>query len=159
MFFPFNVHRQTIGTSNRGFGLIELMVSISIMMLLSAVILTRHTAFSGAVLLRNEAYDVAFAIRKAQLMAVSGNNSGSASSTQQYGVYFDTATGKNQTYIIFHDMNGNGQWDGGDIQVGSVGHIDSRFVVRRISNILGNSVTGVGHTDFSITFIRPRIRP
>lgn len=151
-----NVRRHILRTTLSGFGLVELMVSISIMMLLSAVILTRHTAFSGAVLLRNEAYDVAFAIRKAQLLAVSGTNSGAATSTQQYGVYFNSAPGSNQTYFIFHDNNANGQWDtSGDTQVGLLERLDSRFVIRRISNIAGNSITGSGNTDFSITFIRP----
>lgn len=148
-----NVRRHILRTTLSGFGLVELMVSISIMMLLSAVILTRHTAFSGAVLLRNEAYDVAFAIRKAQLLAVSGTNNGAATTTQQYGVYFDTAAGSNQAYFIFHDRNANGQWDGIDVQVGLLEHLDSRFVVRRIAKLDGTNLSGT--PGFSITFIRP----
>jgi Tfp pilus assembly protein FimT len=75
----------TFRISDRGFGLVELMVSISIMMLLTVVILNRQSSFNGAVLLRNQAYEVAFALRKAQLLAVSGNTgTASATTTQQY---------------------------------------------------------------------------
>ena len=129
-FLPQSNTNYTV-TTVRGFGLVELMVSISIMMLLSSIILVRHSAFNGAVLLRSQAYEVAFALRKAQLLAVSGNNNSGGTSlgttTQQYGVYFDIDTPN--TFIIFHDINANGQWEGEavDDQVGLTG--DRKSVV------------------------------
>ena len=134
MSFRSSLSPKTLGVTGRGFGLVELMVSISIMMLLSGVILTRHTAFSGAVLLRNQAYDVAFAIRKAQLLAVSGANAGSSSTTQQYGVYFSQTSPNNTTYITFHDLDVNGLWDPLiDEPIGVTGKLDSRFIIRDVS--------------------------
>lgn len=145
----------------RGFGLVELMVSISIMMLLSSIILVRHTAFNGAVLLRNQAYEVAFALRQAQLMAVSGNNnSGGASlgtTTQQFGVYFNKSTGNNQSYIIFHDVNVNGVWDGTttDDQIGAAGSIDKRFKIQNFTKADGSTLMATTINKFSIVFTRP----
>ncbi len=157
MSFHSSAAPQAFRIPDRGFGLVELMVSISIMMLLSTIILTRHTAFSGAVLLRNQAYEVAFALRKAQLLAVSGNNSGAtlATTTQQYGVYFDDDTaGNNQKYIIFHDLNVDGMWDPADDQmVGIPGTLDSRFKVREFTKEDGSPLTNTKH--LTIFFRRP----
>jgi type II secretory pathway pseudopilin PulG len=148
-----------VGKPTRGFGLVELMVSISIMMILTTIIIVRQSSFNGAVLLRSQAYEIAFTLRRAQLLAVSGNNRGVAdvtTSIQQYGVYFDTDAPN--TYILFHDLNANGQWDGApiDAQVGAPGTIDKRFEIRAISDGNGVDIAGGGvHTGYSVTFIRP----
>jgi len=136
-------------TNLRGFGLIELLVSISIITLVSAVIMTRQSAFNGAVLLRNQAYEVAFDLRQAQLLAVSGTDDGATNVvSQQYGVYFTTAS--RNSYIIFHDKDGNGEYNNGDVQIGKKGIIDSRFKIRGILDSVGTSQNPV-----SITFKRP----
>lgn len=137
----------------RGFGLIELMVSISIMALVAGVVLTRHAAFNGAVLLRNQAYEVAFAIRKAQLLAVSGNNAGATGSTQQYGVYFNETDGLNTNYVIFNDVDADGRYDKGapDIDI-ELGTFDKLFDIRDVYN--GSSAPIAGD-QVSITFRRP----
>lgn len=136
--------------SQRGFGLIELLVSISIIALVSAVVMTRQSAFNGAVLLRNQAYEVAFDLRQAQLLAVSGTDNGATNVSQQYGVYFTTATASRNSYIIFHDIDGSGTYNDGDVQIGKKGIIDSRFEIRGILNSGGTS-----QDPMSITFKRP----
>lgn len=134
--------------SQRGFGLIELLVSISIIALVSAVVMTRQSAFNGAVLLRNQAYEVAFDLRHAQLLAVSGTDNGATNVSQQYGVYFTTAS--RNSYIIFHDIDGSGTYNTGDVQIDKKGIIDSRFEIRGILNSSGTS-----QDPMSITFKRP----
>lgn len=109
----------------RGFGLIELMVSMSIMALVSAVIITRQSSFNGAVLLRNQAYEVAFALREAQLLAVSGGDE----TVRRYGVYVNTNTATERQYILFRDSDGDGRYDAGE-QIGLTGKLDSRFEIR-----------------------------
>ena len=139
----------------RGFGLVELMVCISIMMILTTIILVRQSSFNGSVLLRSQAYEIAFTLRRAQLMAVSGNNSGGgASLAQEYGVYFDTATPN--TYVMFHDLDADGKWDGGivDKQIGPLGTIDKRFSIRGITNGAGTPLNPT-NSGYNITFIRP----
>ena len=134
----------------RGFTLIELLVCISIVSIVSAVILVRNNSFNGAVLLRNQSYELALAIRQAQLLAVSGGES----ATRQYGVY--VARSKPQEYIIFRDDSNNGsnvgRYDSGDTQIGLTGRLDRRFAIRDITNNAGVSQTTDG---FSFTFERP----
>ena len=149
----FKFHTTTPGhglSARRGFTLIELLVCISIVSIVSAVILVRNNSFNGAVLLRNQSYELALAIRQAQLLAVSGGES----ATRQYGVY--VATSKPQEYIIFRDDSNSGsnagRYNNGDTQVGLTGRLDKRFAIRGITNNAGVSQTNDG---FSFTFIRP----
>jgi hypothetical protein len=95
-------------------------------------------------------------------MAVSGNNNNNGVSlgttTQQYGVYFDTAPVSANTYILFHDLNANGKWDGTstDAQIGAAGTIDKRFIIKGIVDVDGNDITGSGsHTGYTVSFVRP----
>jgi type II secretory pathway pseudopilin PulG len=140
MFFHFNTSSKAL----RAFGLIELMVSISIMALVSGIIMTRQSAFNGAVLLRNQSYEVAFALREAQLLAVSGGDE----TSRMYGVVFDTSTANQRTYRLFRDANGNGAMDSGE-QIGLTGQLDSRFEVRALTP------TPVNGTQMAVIFTRP----
>lgn len=147
-YFIFNQRAPRL--DRRGFTLIELMVSISIISLVSAVILVRNSSFNGAVLLRNQSYELAFAIRQAQLLAVSGGES----ATRQYGVYISKS--KPNEYKVFRDDSNAGsnagRYDAGDVQIGLTGRLDKRFAIRDITNKAGVSQTTDG---FSVTFIRP----
>ncbi len=131
-------------TPKRGFGLIELMVSMSIMALVSAVIITRQSSFNGAVLLRNQTYEVAFALREAQLLAVSGGDE----TVRRYGIYFNTNTATEHQYTLFKDVDGDGRYDSGE-QIGLTGKLDSRFEIREA--YIGSTV----HTEMVVLFERP----
>lgn len=139
-------------TSISGFGLIELMVSISIMAVIMAVVLARHDKFNGVVLLRSQAYQVALQLREIQLSAVSATsrNVSGTSLAGEYrsvlGVYFSTAE-KNK-YQIFQDANNNFRYDVAE-QFGQQGIIDPRFEIRAI-RASGNSIASV-----SVVFERP----
>ncbi len=129
-----------------GFSLIELLVSISIIALISGIIITKNGAFNGAVLLRNQTYAVAFALREAQMMAVSGARV--TSDESRYGVYFDTSVANRQTYQLFQDLDNDSRWDAGE-EIGAANQLDKRFKIR--------TITHAGGTDgiMSITFTRP----
>ncbi len=129
-------------TPIRAFGLVELMVSMSIMALVSTVIVTRQSSFNGSVLLRNQAYEVAFVLREAQQLAVSGGDE----TVRTYGVVFDTATANQHIYRMFRDENDNGRFDSGE-QMGLTGRLDSRFEIR--------SATPSGTGPLAIVFTRP----
>ena len=131
-------------TQSRGFGLVELMVSMSIMALVSAVIITRQSSFNGAVLLRNQAYEVAFALREAQLLAVSGGDE----SVRRYGVYFNTGAATQHQYVLFRDSDEDGRFDSGE-QIGLTGKLDTRFEIREAF------VDTNAHTEMVILFERP----
>ena len=124
MLFKSSVH--TVAHPQRGFGLIELLVSMSIMAIVSAVVLTKHGSFNGAVLLRNMTYEVAYTIRQAQLLAVSTTDGGTE--RVSYGVNFITPAGTmDGTYFIFRDVDLDGTYNTGDAQVGPTLRLDQRF--------------------------------
>lgn len=137
-------------TGIRAFTLIELMVSISIVVMVTSVVMVRQSAFNGAVLLRNQAYEVAFAIRQAQLLAVSGSDEGIAGA-QVYGVKFSRVAGSRQTYQLFHDKDDDGVFTP-DEAVGLAGRLDRRFEVRDFEKVDGSSQ---GTNDVQVTFRRP----
>ncbi|MES2966616.1 MAG: prepilin-type N-terminal cleavage/methylation domain-containing protein [Patescibacteria group bacterium] len=143
---------QPGATQSRGFGLVELMVSISIMTLVSTVILVKNRSFNNALLLRNQAYEIAFSLRQAQLMAVSGNRP-TATSRNTYGIHFDVGSATtNRQYRMFRDDVSNLNWyDAGDATIGSVGMIDSKYSI----DIADSSGNAVAANTLSITFVRP----
>lgn len=142
--FPMCSHSLRQKSSSRGFGLVELMVSMSIMALVSAVIITRQSSFNGAVLLRNQAYEIAFAIREAQLLAVSGGDE----SVRRYGVYINTSDPTEHQYILFRDNDEDGRYDAGE-QIGLTGKLDTRFEIRDAF------INTTAHTEMVILFERP----
>ncbi len=138
-------------TTSRGFGLVELMVSISIMTLISSVILVKNRSFNNALLLRNQAYEIAFTLRQAQLMAVSGNMETGAR-RNIYGVHLNIASATNRQYRLFRDDLSNTNWyDATDATIGTIGLIDSNYMISSITNAAG---TSLGNT-LSVTFVRP----
>jgi type II secretory pathway pseudopilin PulG len=135
-------HQSTL----RAFGLVELLVSISIMAMVMGVTITRQSSFNGAILLRNQAYELAFTLRQAQLLAVSGGDE----SVRSYGVFIDRNADTN-AYVLFADVDENKMYDSAiDTQLGLIGRIDNRFFVRRIENSAGS-----GYGNPAITFQRP----
>lgn len=129
----------------RGFGLIELMVSISIMMLVAGIILIRQNSFNGAVLLRGQAYEIALAVREVQVNAVSASAIQGTTRTM-LGVYFDTS--RNTTYRIFRDDENNGSYEASE-EYGQQNSLDSRFEIKEIR------VGCTPQNNISVMFERP----
>lgn len=93
-----------------GFSLIELLVSVSIFVIITSVILARHSTFSGTLLVENLAYDIALSIRKAQVFGLSIKESSPGRFDTGYGVHFNKEN--NKSYIFFKDSNKNKKYDG-----------------------------------------------
>ena len=87
---------------DRGFTIIEMVVSIGIFAFMTAFLVAKYGTFNQSVLLTNLAYDTAITIRNAQASAL--NVQGAASTTgvsslsftNAYGVHFGGATPVNQ---------------------------------------------------------------
>ena len=92
-----------------GFSLVELMVSVGIVLLIAAIILIRYSSFNSAVVLRNLAFEIAIAIREAQVLSISVlGESGDFSGV--YGIYIDRSdTGAvTKEYILYRDTSSGG---------------------------------------------------
>lgn len=118
------------------------------MLLVASVLMVRQSSFNGAILLRNQAYDIAFTIRELQLNAVSAADNGSLSFRTRVGANFNITTPNN--YTVFLDVDRNNQFGGPDAAFGRQGVIDSRFEIRSIT-IGGSPVIG----GMAIVFERP----
>lgn len=150
-----NRHDDSINQG--GFGLIELIVSISIIILVTSVVLTRHSAFTSVNLLKNQAFLLATAITETQQMAISnmseGTGGGVVAYRNRYGIHFATST-TDKNYFVFIDQNGDRYFNaGGGEQIGSTGRIDPRISIQDIRYTSGGSL--VSTQAISITFQRP----
>ncbi len=123
------------------------MVSISIMMLVAAVILIRQDSFNGAVLLQSQAYEVALATREVQLNAVSASVI-QGGTRQMLGLYFSTNASRNMRYRIFRDTQNNGSYDPSE-EYGQQPALDSPFEIKAIR------VDGSNREDVTVMFERP----
>tara|TARA_B100001989_G_scaffold251523_1_gene230913 strand:+ start:1927 stop:2517 length:591 start_codon:yes stop_codon:yes gene_type:complete len=151
MFWKFSVSNRANPTKQSGFGLIELMVSISIMILVVSIVVTGQSSFNSSVLLRSEAYDIALRIREVQLNAVSASSDGSNDFRSVLGVHFDETT-NNQRFAVFKDSDGDNYYDGVGEQFDIQGVINPRFVVSDIREVGGTTATP---DELSIVFERP----
>lgn len=138
-----------------GFGLVELLVSISILTVIMGVILVRQNSFNGAVLLRSEAYKISLQARDVQLNAVSASGDASPGTFRSVlGLHFDTDNGRQ--YKVFRDTeitairNYNGFYDAGE-EFGPQGNLDKAFEIRALRAV-GDTISG---TQLSVVFVRP----
>lgn len=96
---------------NKGFTLVELLVTIAIFTLMTGFIAVKYGNFSKSMVINNLAYDIALTLREAQSYGVSVADVKSLSDTtttsrfdRSYGVHFDTATPK--VFTLFVDSLG-----------------------------------------------------
>jgi len=136
----------------RGFTLIELMVTISIVVLVTAVILVEYSSFNSTTLLTSQAYVTAFDLREAQSLAIGVRGQGTQFK-EEYGLYFDMSNPK--SYLLFQD-NGivvPAQYTIGE-EIGAPNTLDPRFKINDICVYTGNTID-CNVTKLSVTFKRP----
>ena len=141
-------------TSPRGFTLIELIVSISIFAMMTALVVAKYGNFNQSVLLTNLAYDMALTIRTAQTYGVSVRQEG-GDFKYPYGVYFSSVSGNNTSFVFFVDMNldvtDQGYYDVAD-------QIINTYTLKRgakIQQICTNTTCSSIEDELHITFKRP----
>lgn len=137
----------------RAFTIIELLVSVAIFTMMTALVVAKYGNFNQSVLLTNLAYDVALTIRTAQTYGLSVKSSDNSSSQflHGYGVRFDTdsitseptlGVKNNQEIVFFADINDSLTFNSGDTPI-------SRYAIKRGAIISGICVSGVGCTPLS----------
>lgn len=89
--------------SNGGFTLIELMITISIFVFMTALILAKYNSYYSGTLFNNIAYDIALSIRQAQNYGISvkiNDDPNDKSFNRAYGVWFP-GSGSSSSNNIF----------------------------------------------------------
>ena len=87
--------------SQKGFTLVELLVSIAIFSVITTMAVFNNSQFNSSVLLTNLAYEVAISIRQAQVYGVTVRKNSAGSFDSAYGIHFDMNTPT--AYSLFED--------------------------------------------------------
>ena len=100
-------HRRFL---TRGFSTIDILVSMTIFVVMVAVLLASHRRFQSSILITNITYEMALAVREAQVFSLGARALGGDFDTG-YGVHFDRTTPTR--FFIFADTNDNLAYDVG----------------------------------------------
>lgn len=150
---PINKNKKQRVYLANGFGLVELLVSVSIMILVMGVVLSRNSAFNGASLLRAQAFDLALVLQEMQSLAISATNDESGDNYRNvYGLVFDKSDSKANSYIIFRDADADFSYDADEI-FGKQGIIDNRYKIDDIKFL--DSSGAYSQNKVTILFKRP----
>jgi len=145
--------------NNKGFTIVELIVSIGIFAFMTALLLAKYGNFNQGVLLNNLAYDIALTIRNAQSYGLNVKSASRSSNEflYPYGVYFDTSTGKDTSFIFFTDRNSDGLYTESSNPATKDLIISKTSITRgsKISTIYRDNNTNNSLTSLNITFKRP----
>jgi len=154
-----------------GFTIVELMVTITIVVLVTGLIMIQYSSFNSSVLLTSQAYLTAFDLREAQSLAVSVRGQGSQF-REEYGIFFDVTGSTPNEYILFQDDDARGVHNPARYNVGeAVGvpyKVDPRFTIVNMCatnsssrtcyvddpNTAGEAVSAALH-DLAVSFKRP----
>lgn len=109
-FFSNNTH----STSQRGFTLVELLISIVIIGIITTLVIVRYREFDSTVLLKGAAYEVALTLREMQVQSVSASRGTGSNFEYPRGVTFTPNT---NTYTSYEfpdiDINATPRYIGG----------------------------------------------
>lgn len=159
---------------NKGFTLIELMVTITIMMIMTSVVLFNYNRFNETTLLSTFAYDLSLTIRQAQVYGagvrdsdlasqgspISVGSIGNPSFKKAYGLHFEKTK---TSFSIFLDGLENNGLPNGIHEVGSQNATDidlDTYLFQRGINIqalcVGSGISeNCDKTSLDVTFHRP----
>lgn len=165
------IHKKNFKRLIQGFTVIELMVTITIVVLVTGIIMVQYSSFNSSVLLTSEAYLMAFDLREAQSLAVSVRGQ-SDEFREEYGIYFDITADNPNQYLLFQDDNyidfqDPAHYDFGE-QVGVPYAVNPQFVISNICATNSSSrtcyaddpsttgeVVNTAFHDLAVTFQRP----
>jgi prepilin-type N-terminal cleavage/methylation domain-containing protein len=150
----------------KGFTLVELMVSVAIFAMMTALVVVKYGSFNQSVLLTNLAYDVALTIRTAQTygLSVKAPTDSSPTFTSAYGVTIgtdSTACGNlggvsdSHQFMLYADVSPNGFCDESDVPI-SIYAVKRGAVISGVCTDTAACTMGTGILD--ITFKRPEPR-
>ncbi|MEI8337734.1 MAG: type II secretion system protein [bacterium] len=158
----------------KGFTLVEMMVVVAIIIVTTSVLLFKQSKFSSDILVTNAAYEVALAIRQAQVYGISSKQvtaTAGGISNVGYGIYLDNSLiNEQQSAFRIYSDSGDGSnpvnypfvW-GGSNEYAEVdrphltqGQKILRFCVVGGNGTLCSSNTSSIITSLNIGFIKPK---
>lgn len=144
--------------SRAGFTLVELLVVVFIMVMVASVVLVQNSRSQSDLVLTNDAYEVALAIREAQSFGVAVREAQTGTQFDVgYGVYFDAADPA--TAVAFNDLNKDQFYDPGDAELmqSSVTLSDDNVIVDFCGVLPGGGEECASGSlqELHITFVRP----
>jgi hypothetical protein len=99
-----------------------MMVVSAIFLILSSIILAKHSSFGSTIVLESLAHDIALSIREAQIYGIAVRRCDTSDLTTActgddrfasgYGMYFNLASPSE--YVLFADIDGDGTFDPGE---------------------------------------------
>jgi prepilin-type N-terminal cleavage/methylation domain-containing protein len=140
--------------AQKGFTLVELLVSIGIFTAITTVSVLNNSRFNSSVLLTNLAYEIGLSVRQAQFygITVRGTSADPTKFDSGYGVRFDTTSPT--TFVMYEDVRPVG---GSPNHIKDAGDLDlETFRIQKGNRISKVCVDGVcTNAIVDITFIRP----
>ena len=145
-------------SNNKGFTLVELLVTLSIFVILTGVVLWNQTKFNSSILLTNLAYDTALTIRQAQTYGINVREFNGTGQFFPYGVHFETGV-NSKFFILFADSNNNGIYDSGSDGMVKKYNIQRGNYVRTLCRVARDpcsaGTTSLAVNSLDIVFERP----
>ena len=93
---------------NKGFTLLEVLVTLSIVVIVASLIFANYPKFKEGISLKKTSQEIALTIREAQNYALSVKEF--EGRYESYGAHFEILSPK--SYIIFSDLNEDNEYDG-----------------------------------------------
>ena len=135
----------------RGFSLVELLITIGIVIMVTGAVLVRHTSFNSSTLLKSQAFELSLDIRTAQQYSISAR-ADRTDTRAAYGVYFDAQIPGQ--YQLFLDADDDSMYDPGE-EVGLANALDSRFFIKEICHQNATARQCSDRRKGSVAFKRP----
>lgn len=134
----------------KGFTTIELIVTISILVIITTAIFIKYPAFRQSISLKRTAQEIALTIRQAQVYGLSVKEFQPGTSIfSGYGVHFESGT---DSFILFADIDNNKTYDVGEnVQVFQIQTGD------KISGLCANGICGANKMDIVFYLTNPPV--
>lgn len=141
--------------SSKGFTIIEMMVSVVIFSIITSVVIFNHGKFNSSINVTNLSYEVAIAVRQAQVYGLAVKQDGTSDSVEYaYGVYFSKSSP--QVFYIFADKDDNQQFDPNGDPCDGTEECQESIEIKgdvEVSNLATNAVPD--SQDLTVLFLRP----
>jgi prepilin-type N-terminal cleavage/methylation domain-containing protein len=147
------------GQSQKGFTLVELLVSLAIFTVITTLAVVNNAQFNSSILLTNLAYEIGLSVRQAQFYGIAVRRSSTSAFDAGYGVHFDLADPR--TYYLFEDRTIDHICDATECAASNLVESFKLNKGNYISKICVNGSSGLtctgsgGFQKVDISFIRP----